>query len=70
MMTTNSSVRIVMKTEYYEESTFIGSNDVVFLNEDGIKLVRRFDSPRFARAFANKVKRNKRMVLCTEPVRN
>ena len=53
----------LMGTEYCEESMFIGNNDVVFLNEDGIKLVRRFDSPRFARAFANKVKRNKKLVL-------
>lgn len=55
--------------EYCEDSTFVGDNDVVFINEDGIKLVRRFDSPRFARAFANKVKRNKKLVLCVEPAR-
>ena len=63
MTMSSSAMMNLMGTEYCEESMFIGNNDVVFLNEDGIKLVRRFDSPRFARAFANKVKRNKKLVL-------
>ena len=62
-MMNSSAMMNLMGTEYCEETTFVGDNDVVFLNEEGVKLVRRFDSPRFARAFANRVKHNKKLVL-------
>ena len=56
-------------TLYAEECDYIGDNDVVFLNESGRKLVRKFDSPRLAWNFVNRVKRNKKLVLCCEPAR-
>lgn len=57
------------KTIYIAESPTPDDNDVVFLNEKGDKLVRKFDSPYQARLFVNKVKRNKKLVLCAEPMR-
>lgn len=57
------------KTIYLAESPTSDDNDVVFINERGDKLVRKFDSPYHARLFANKVRRNKKLVLCCEPAR-
>lgn len=56
-------------TQYVGESTYIGSNDVVFLdNKTGRKLVRRFESPYLAKQFMNSVSRSKRTTLVSYPI--
>ena len=45
--------------EYVDENTFVGNNDVVFVNKDGKKLIRRFKSPFLARKFIIKCEKGK-----------
>lgn len=48
-----------METKYENEKT-TGSHLVVFINKDGTRLVRAFDSPYFAEDFIRKLKRSKK----------
>jgi len=55
-------------TEYVDETTIIGSNDVVFINKDGVKLIRHFDSPFLARKFVMKCKQGKNVKVISYPM--
>lgn len=46
-------------TEYVDETTIIGSNDVVFINKNGKKLIKRFESPFLAKKFITKCEKGK-----------
>lgn len=51
-----------MKTKYEDENT-TGNIRVVFLNSDGIRLVRGFESDYLAQKFIRKINRSKKTTL-------
>ena len=45
--------------EYVDDNTVVGNNDVVFVNKNGEKLIKRFQSPFLARKFITRCKKGK-----------
>lgn len=45
--------------EYVDETTIFGSNDVVFVNKKGVKLIKHFNSPFLAKKFVRKCEKGK-----------
>lgn len=45
-------------------------NEVVFMNEKGIKLVRQFESPFLARKFLNSLRKSRKCVLISHTIKN
>lgn len=52
---------------YESDVKFLGDFDVVFINKNGVSLVKRFDSPYLSEQFVNKCKRSKNVTLVTYP---
>ena len=56
------------QAEYIEDVTFLGDNDVVFIEKkSGRKLVRRFSSPYLAKEFVRKLRHSKKCLLVSYP---
>lgn len=53
--------------EYYDRVDYVGEFDVVFLNQKGVKLVKRFSSPYHARNFVNRARRGRKITLVSYP---
>jgi len=52
-----------MRMTTYENETNLGFYKVTFINEQGIRLVRGFDSPYEARKFVQKIRKSSRCTL-------
>ena len=54
-------------TAYADERTYGRENDITFINNKGVRLVKSFESEYQARMFVNKLKHSKKCVLVSYP---